>query len=125
MGYVLRRTAAGWPLVLLVVIACVGLTACGGGSAAQQVSVQGTEFRYDPANATVNAGSSVQVTLRNTGTQAHDWTVMLDGQRYQALAQPGQSANVTFTPSAPGTYQVFCDQPGHQAAGMVGQLVVQ
>jgi uncharacterized cupredoxin-like copper-binding protein len=50
---------------------------------------------------------------------------MLDGQRQQALAQPGQSASITFTPSQAGTYQVFCDQPGHQAAGMVGQLVVQ
>ena len=46
-------------------------------------------------------------------------------QLVQALAQPGQSANIMFTPSAAGTYQVFCDQPGHQAAGMVGQLVVQ
>jgi plastocyanin len=89
------------------------------------VTVQGTEFRYDPATVTVNAGSSVQLTLRNTGTQVHDWTVTLDGQRVQALAQPGQSANITFTPSTAGTYQVFCDQPGHQAAGMVGQLVVQ
>jgi uncharacterized cupredoxin-like copper-binding protein len=88
--------------------------------------VTATEFKFDPANVTAKAGSATTLTLSNKGTQIHDWTIdNLGGSKVQVIAQPGQSANVTFTPSQAGTYQVYCDQPGHKDAGMVGQLTVQ
>jgi uncharacterized cupredoxin-like copper-binding protein len=115
---------AGGLLVPAVLAACNSPAGAAGGT--QQVTVQATEFRFDPATVTVKAGAPVQLTLRNMGTQVHDWTVdNLGGQKVQVVAQPGQSSNITFTPTQPGTYQVYCDQPGHKDAGMVGQLIVQ
>lgn len=30
-----------------------------------------------------------------------------------------------FTPTEPGRYRFYCGSPGHEAAGMVGLLVVE
>ena len=39
-------------------------------------------------------------------------------------AQPDQEAEVSFTPTEPGTYLFGCTIPGHQEAGMFGALMV-
>jgi uncharacterized cupredoxin-like copper-binding protein len=39
-------------------------------------------------------------------------------------ANPGQSPSETFD-AKPGTYILFCDVPGHRAAGMETKLTVQ
>ncbi|MBI4493615.1 MAG: cupredoxin domain-containing protein [Chloroflexi bacterium] len=114
---------------LLLASGCAGPAGQAGGGgqpgAPQQVTVQASEFKFEPASVTVRANQPVQVTLRNTGSVLHDWTVQsLDGQ-VQVTAQSGQSATGQFTPTRPGTYRIVCTQPGHEQAGMVGQLTVQ
>ncbi len=110
---------------LVLALAVVALAGCSGGGGGG-TAVQATEFKYDPATVTVKAGSPVQIALQNKGTQAHDWTVdNLGGQKVAGTAQPNQTATISFTPSQAGTYEVYCAQPGHREAGMVGQLIVQ
>lgn len=36
-----------------------------------------------------------------------------------------ETAELTFTPPAAGRYRFYCGTPGHEAAGMVGVLVVE
>jgi len=101
------------------------LLAAGKPSAPQAVTVEASEFRFSPANVTVRANQPVEVTLRNTGSVVHDWTVQGLDQPVHVQAQPGQTASAQFTFSRAGTFRIVCVEPGHEPAGMVGQLIVQ
>src|SRR5437868_1764568 len=90
------------PLLLLAVMA---VTACdnksGGGGGLQ---VTASEFKYEPANLTAKVGQATTVSLKNSGTQAHDWVVQgMDTPVSLNAVQPGQTGNVTFTPTKAGT----------------------
>ena len=46
----------------------------------------------------------------------------------KAFSSEGIKTNVTVTftaPAKPGQHRIYCDQPGHEQAGMVGTLVVE
>jgi uncharacterized cupredoxin-like copper-binding protein len=92
---------------------------------AQQVTVEMSEFKFDPATVTVKVNQPVRVSVRNTGATAHDWTVEGLDRQVKALVQPGQTESIQFTPGRTGTFRVVCTQPGHEQAGMTGQLAVQ
>jgi len=112
-------------------VALLGLTlvlaACGGasGSSGGGTSVTMSEYKYDPPALTVRAGQAVTINLRNSGTLVHDWVVQGLPQPVQGEVQPGRSGTVTFTPAQAGTFRIVCTQAGHEASGMVGQLIVQ
>jgi plastocyanin len=119
-----ERFLAWWIPLLLAVMFVAAACQGGGGVGTQNVTVAGSEFKFEPPTVTVKANQPVQVTFRNTGTTTHDWTVDLPSGRVHAVAEAGRTTTVTFTPAA-GTYRVHCEQPGHSEAGMVGQLIVQ
>lgn len=47
------------------------------------------------------------------------------GPDLHVAAGPGETATLSFTPLAAGSYRFYCAEPGHAAAGMVGTLTVQ
>ena len=59
------------------------------------------------------------------GKAEHDWTPQGLGMTMAAHAVPGGAAVARFTPTQVGTFKVICTEPGHEAAGMVGELVVE
>jgi Cu+-exporting ATPase len=92
---------------------------------AQNVPVVMGEFGFTPSRIVVKVGQPVRVTVLNTGKIPHDWTPQgLPGVDH-VHAPPGQAASAVFTPTQVGTYRVVCTEPGHEAAGMVGELVVE
>ena len=102
--------------------------ASGGASGGNTVAVKSLDtMRFDPPSVTVRAGQPVRLTLDNSRQALlHDWTIDdLDGRKVQVKASPNQQASVDFTVSKAGTYQVYCAEPGHKEAGMVGTLTVQ
>lgn len=113
--------------VLLVVSGCVGSgSAAGGGGAAQNVTVKALDtLKFDPSTITVKAGQPVTVTLQNTGQLVHDFKLRNAPVNVSIEATGGKSASATFTINQPGRYEFYCSQPGHEAAGMKGTLVVQ
>ncbi len=124
-----RRT-----IVLLAAIALLAvlLAACGGGagaggggaSAPLNVSINATEFKYDPATINAAPGQTINLTVKNIGSVQHTWE--FPTQNIKLTIDPGQSQSKTFTaPTTPGTYQFECALPGHKEAGMVGQLIVK
>ena len=123
-------------LVLLFVLVAVAalIAACGpgstggggggGGGSPLNVTINATEFKYDPNTIMASPGQTVNVTLVNKGTVKH--TFVIDSLKVNISADPGQSATGSFTaPSTAGSIQFYCDQPGHKDAGMVGTLTVQ
>jgi uncharacterized cupredoxin-like copper-binding protein len=95
-------------------------------AAAQHFTVKALDtMKFDPPSLTARAGQPIQVTLDNGGQIVHDFA-MTDGvaQPVSIIAQPGQTAVVTFTIAAPGTYTYVCKQPGHEQAGMKGTLTI-
>jgi uncharacterized cupredoxin-like copper-binding protein len=81
------------------------------------------EFGFKPNAVTIPANTPVTLTLKNTGTTIHNFNI--DQLNVQSPdINPGQSVTVTINAPA-GTYQFYCNIPGHKEAGMVGTLTVQ
>jgi uncharacterized cupredoxin-like copper-binding protein len=110
-------------VMLLTVVSCSG--GGGGSSGGQTISATGTEMKYDPNTWTVKAGQPVTINFKNGGTVTHDWIVKGQEAATKVEVQPNQSGSKTFTITNAGTYDVYCSQPGHEAAGMKGTITVQ
>lgn len=114
--------AAVAALAMLVLLA-----GCGGGSSGQpsgSFKVSMTEFKFDPATMTVPSGKVVFY-LVNGGTVSHDFVIRDSaGNNLQAseLVSAGDSFVFTVSNLPAGTYTYFCNQTGHEAAGMKGTL---
>jgi len=134
-----RRRSA---LVVCATLA-VGLAACGsndgdgaaaaaGGAADEAAApaaapagsgleVVAKDIAFEPAELTVGS-SPAKITLRNDGAILH--TLVIEGAPgFKLEAAKGASDTGTLD-VAPGTYTVYCDQPGHRAAGMATKLTV-
>lgn len=94
---------------------------------AQTRRVKGSEFTFEPAELTVEAGRPVAVTLVNTGEVEHEWELIGgDGSEIaHAHAAAGEEATALFTLDEPGAYEVRCTVPGHTEAGMVGSVIAR
>ncbi len=117
-------------ILLLGLVFVLGLvTACGGGASASggtplNVTVNATEFKYDPATINATPGQTINLTVKNVGTVQHTW--ILNAANVKLTIDPGQTVSKTFNaPATAGTYQFECDVAGHKEAGMVGQLIVK
>lgn len=137
------RTGRHLPLLLALALGALGLvgTACTSDSQ-RETSGSGTpaapapavepvapvEFDIElgdlwirPAQIEVPAGAEVVLNVTNTGAIPHD--LALNGTGTQML-NPGESETVTFGPFT-GDVQLICTVPGHAAAGMVMDVVVE
>jgi uncharacterized cupredoxin-like copper-binding protein len=106
------------------------LAACSsGGSASPTANTQTVNlnaldtFKYDPNSITGKVGQPIHVVMANKGVLVHTFVIDALSVKQQNV-QGGATADFTFTPTAAGTYQFYCDTPAHQAAGMVGTLTV-
>jgi len=136
--------------MFFILVLAILLTGCAGAGAsppeAPEITVEATDFAYNPVSVTVPAGQPVTLTLNNTGAVEHDFVVdkinvtnvqasdsgpaehhqMGDAPEYDLhfFARAGDTAVLNFTALEPGTYEVFCSIEGHKEAGMIGQLIV-
>ncbi|HSG80520.1 MAG TPA: plastocyanin/azurin family copper-binding protein [Acidimicrobiia bacterium] len=92
-----------------------------------------TEFAFEPDTLAVQAGASVTLGLVNTGGIEHNFVIMSTpiaregdydaaNAYFERTLAPGESATVTFTGPAAGTYQIVCSISGHFTAGMIAEL---
>jgi len=123
------RIASNGKTFSIGLLAVVMLAACGGSSGGQpagSTKVTLTEYKFDPSTVSVTHGKVVFF-LVNGGTISHDLVVTdSSGNRMGAseLISAGDSAVLTIDNLPAGTYTFFCDQPGHEQAGMKGTLTV-
>lgn len=99
-------------------------TATTANSGVREIEIILDDFSFGPQEIRVKSGEKVRLVIRNQGSVAHDWYVdELDLS--SPLIQPGQSASFEFTAGAAGRYEAICTEPGHEALGMVGTLIIE
>ena len=134
---------------LAVIGGCLLIVACGGSSgggtattptpsmsatpaasapaAGQSVTVTESEFKLDPATATVKAGA-VTFMVKNAGQFPHDLHIVDPSNKEvgatTSVLSAGASGQFTATLTA-GTYTMFCAVDSHRARGMEGKITVQ
>lgn len=90
---------------------------------AEEFTVEAGDLWFRPDTVEIEAGQTVNLTVDNTGRAFHDLTVAELDLRVDVEA--GDATTTAVTVDTPGTYDFFCSVPGHEVAGMRGQLVVQ
>ncbi len=96
-------------------------TAEAAGGGAQEITVVSHDIYFEPAEITAKAGT-VTFVLPNEGAAEHDFSI--DELGIAVNLPPGTTQTVEADIPA-GTYQYYCNIPGHKDAGMVGTLVVE
>lgn len=100
-------------------------------SAAATITIEGYDigWRYNGQQTAPGAPIDVPVapgaviSLPNVGAAAHNFVV--DQPPLLVDMPVGQTVQVTLPADlAPGTYRFYCNIPGHEPAGMVGNLIV-
>lgn len=79
------------------------------------------EFFYRPAELTVPAKSKIEIV--NDGAVVHTW-ILKEAGMGTASVRPGQTVIVDLADVRPGSYTIYCDQPGHTQGGQAGKLTV-
>ena len=85
------------------------------------MTVDLVDFRFIPSSFSIPANTPVTITLTNTGQALHNFSI--DALRISQDVPSGDTRLVTINAPA-GTYEFYCDEPGHKAIGMVGTLTV-
>jgi len=112
----------------LLAVAIIG---CGGSDATPTpeptpepvaLVVEASEFAYAPPELSIPSAGSTTIALANVGIVEHDFTI--DELDFVIAVPIGETVEGTLTDVEPGTYRFYCTVPGHEANGMVGELVV-
>lgn len=95
---------------------------------AQEITVVGIDFAFDPAEFTARAGHPMAVAFENQGAVEHDWALRtMGGEEVHGAhvhAHAGEHGMAVFT-LEPGTYEAWCTLPGHYEAGMKGEVTAE
>jgi len=96
--------------------------ASGGG---QTVNISETEYKLDPSEPTVQAGT-VSFKTTNDGSITHNLEVEGPNgeQELEPDLAPGQSGTLTVDLSQPGKYEFYCPIDSHRERGMEGEITV-
>jgi uncharacterized cupredoxin-like copper-binding protein len=127
-------------LGIILLLAGLFLSACGGGPRSAKLSVEMKEFAFEPMSLSVPANAQVSIDLTNSGTLKHEFVIMKKGQKMTAPVnedelepnvfwehelEAGGSETLQFqAPSEPGEYQIICGIAGHLDQGMEATLTV-
>jgi uncharacterized cupredoxin-like copper-binding protein len=101
--------------------ATVGAEEVAGGEASEAVEVVSNDIFFEPDELSIPADTDVTVSLPNEGAAAHNFSI--DELGISVDIAPGATEETTINAPA-GTYEYYCNVPGHKEAGMVGTLTV-
>jgi plastocyanin len=90
--------------------------------AAREVEVEGGELYFSPEEVRIGAGETVNLSFVNEGHMFHTLTVPEVG--IDLRARPGDRVAAAFKAPEPGRYEFVCTVPGHEEAGVRGEIVV-
>lgn len=107
----------------LLLVLLLSLAACGGEELpAQQLTIQGLDIKFDHNTLQAKAGQPIELTYKNSGSIDHAFKI--EGLVDEVKIRPGQTHIFKFTVNDVGDYPYVCAMPGHEVAGMMGNLIV-
>jgi plastocyanin len=89
----------------------------------KEFTVNGSNFKFEPATMTVNQGDTVRITFKNTGG-FHDLTIDEFNVKTKQLGANAEET-VEFVADKAGTYEYYCSVGQHRQMGMKGTLTVR
>jgi uncharacterized cupredoxin-like copper-binding protein len=102
-------------------------------------------FRYEPDTVDVSVGETITFRVTNAGAVRHEFIIgtdaeqeeheeemasmgddemMMDDEPNAVAIEPGETKDLTLTFTLAGPLRFGCHEPGHFAAGMIGDLDV-
>jgi len=97
-----------------------------GGGGASTIEVSETDFKLNPSDPTVQAGT-VTINATNDGQVPH--SIEVEGpngeEELDPELSPGDSGTLTVDLSKPGTYEWYCPVGNHKEMGMEGEITVE
>lgn len=90
-------------------------------AAANTVTMEAGNFYFKPKDVSIPASTPVTFKITNVAQIPHNFSI--DVLAISVALDPGTTTDVTVNAPA-GTYQFYCNLPGHRAAGMEGTLTV-
>jgi plastocyanin len=92
-------------------------TAAAGGGASDRVSLTAKGIAWDKTQLNMPANKQVTVTVDNQDTVEHNFT--FEDAKANKDVEGGESAEVSFTAPAPGSYEFHCEYHPSQMKGTV------
>jgi uncharacterized cupredoxin-like copper-binding protein len=96
-------------------------TAAAGAETGTALEVVSYDIYFEPSELMITANTDVTVTLPNEGVTLHNFAI--DELGVDVDINPGSTEEVVINAPA-GTYEYYCNVPGHKQAGMKGTLTV-
>ena len=88
-----------------------------------EVTVEGSNYKFSPANIKAKKGDTVRLTFRSAGG-IHDLTMDEFEVQTNQIGE-GEEEEVEFVADKVGTFEYYCSVAGHRAMGMTGIFVVE
>ncbi|MEX2144274.1 MAG: cupredoxin domain-containing protein [Anaerolineales bacterium] len=106
----------------LAVLASLGLLLVACSTPTKKVTLVAEDIMWSMETIEAKVNQPIEITIRNAGALDHDFVIAeLD---IEVLLSPGDIEVVEFTVDQAGTILYICNIPGHEEAGMVGQIVI-
>ncbi|GLG00063.1 hypothetical protein Alches_01020 [Alicyclobacillus hesperidum subsp. aegles] len=108
---------------ILMTAATLGLMGWLNVMSASPIHVTLRDGQIVPNEIDVDKGTTVQITVRNEGTQVHNF-VIPDFYIFTQNLNPGESVDVSFVPDKTGHFRYYSDRQGIPEPGMQGTMTV-
>lgn len=88
----------------------------------KEFTVSGSNFKFEPANITVNKGDTVKIIFKDDdGTH----NLVVDGYNVSTRILSDGQDSIQFVADKTGTFEYYCSVGSHRDLGMKGNLIVQ
>jgi plastocyanin len=114
--------AAATPQSAEATAAAGGEEQAAGAGAGEAVTVESYDIYFEPTELSIPADTDVMVQLPNAGVTLHNFSI--DELGISVDIAPGATEETVINAPA-GTYEFYCNVPGHKPAGMLGTLTVE
>ena len=98
------------------------LASCSSTPKPVQITLTAEDIMWSTTEIHAKVNQPVELTLRNDGALDHDFVSEKLG--IDVLLHPGDVEVVNFTVDHAATIKYICSIPGHEEAGMVGQIII-
>jgi plastocyanin len=95
-----------------------------GAAGGESVALTATEYKFDPADVTVDAAGKVTFTVTNDGQETHALGGEGDDVEEETDSIAAGDSGTLTVDLEPGEYELYCPIDGHREQGMEGKLVV-